>query len=556
MADPTPAPPKSGLWARLKAWPRSLSLAARAAWVIFGILLLLVTTVWTIYFVDAANLPYREWMSWSRMAAILALVVAIPVLAYFAMRLWLEGDATRFPDIDYAWKAGLEALRRAGLKIEGSPIFLVIGSASSQEAKNLLDASGMTFRVAGLPEGRSPLTWYANPDGIWLFCTEVGWLSALARLAERKQLAGVIAEDWSSDATSTVNLPEPAQAAAPAPQTLASTSPQAQARLTDSTRGTIMLDQFVLQQPAPVRPAPTTSPAPTASPAPVTMTVQPRASQAERVLSTSALSQQPAIVPPQDSAEQLQRLEYVCQLLRQARQPLCAINGIIALTSFEQLLATAPEIEEVQRAIKSDLLTIQRGLALRCPVSSLVVGLERERGFRELVRRVGPERAFAQRFGRRYDLRSECSAEALQNFAAHVGGVFEDWIYTLFRENQALSRPGNTTLYGLLCKMRCNVKPRLGEILAGGFGYDQRQTPHDDPILFSGCYFAATGESHDRQAFVKGVMEKLLEEQENVEWTRLASRDEQRSLQMVYVGAASFLGLAALFVGLVIRRWM
>ncbi|HEY2147910.1 MAG TPA: hypothetical protein VGH32_08230, partial [Pirellulales bacterium] len=38
---------------------------------------------------------------------------------------------------------------------------------------------------------------------------------------------------------------------------------------------------------------------------------------------------QPALLSPQDSAEQLERLHYVCQLLRRVRQPLCAINGVL-----------------------------------------------------------------------------------------------------------------------------------------------------------------------------------------------------------------------------------
>jgi hypothetical protein len=161
-------------------------------------------------------------------------------------------------------------------------------------------------------------------------------------------------------------------------------------------------------------------------------------------------------------------------------------------------------------------------------VTALVEGMEKERGFRELVRRVGPQRAAVQRFGRRYDVRSPAASQELSALCEHVCGVFEDWIYALFREKDSLARPGNTHLYGLLCTVRSRLKGRLGEILARGFGHDARQHAGDEPILFSGCYFAATGETDDRQAFVKGVFDKLVEEQEHVEWTARSGVLERR----------------------------
>jgi hypothetical protein len=208
------------------------------------------------------------------------------------------------------------------------------------------------------------------------------------------------------------------------------------------------------------------------------------------------------------------------------------------LLPFEAVQAGPQSVEELQRAVKSDLTTAQRELQLRSPVSALIVGLERERGFRELVRRVGRERAATQRFGRRFDVRTLPTPDELRNLSAHVCGAFEDWIYTLFREQGSLSRPGNTRLYSLLCKVRCTLKPRLSGILSDGFGYDARIAPDDDPIPFSGCYFAATGETPDRQAFVRGVIDKLIDEQEQLEWTSRALRSELRYRRLAVLGVA------------------
>ena len=54
------------------------------------------------------------------------------------------------------------------------------------------------------------------------------------------------------------------------------------------------------------------------------------------------------------------------------------------------------------------------------------------------------------------------------------------------------------------------------------------RTARSEALLFGGCYFAATGETEDRQAFVKAVLEKLPEQQEELQWTEAAYREDQR----------------------------
>ncbi len=70
-----------------------------------------------------------------------------------------------------------------------------------------------------------------------------------------------------------------------------------------------------------------------------------------------------------DSAEQLERLQYLCGLLRRTRQPVCGVNGVLTLIPFSYLHATPAEVEPLQRAIKSDLTTVQQTLQLRAPRS-------------------------------------------------------------------------------------------------------------------------------------------------------------------------------------------
>jgi hypothetical protein len=157
-----------------------------------------------------------------------------------------------------------------------------------------------------------------------------------------------------------------------------------------------------------------------------------------------------------------------------------------------------------------------------------------ERGFRELIRRIGREDVAKQRFGQKFDLRIPATADELRKFTSHVCGTFEDWVYTLFREEGALSHPGNTALYALLCKVRRTLKSRLGDVLSKGFGYDRGSNKVQ--VLFSGCYFAATGPKADRQAFVSGLLGKLYDEQEDIEWTHAALREDRRRGWLIAIG--------------------
>ena len=63
-------------------------------------------------------------------------------------------------------------------------------------------------------------------------------------------------------------------------------------------------------------------------------------------------------------------------------------------------------------------------------------------------------------------------------------------------------------------------------VLSKGFGHDRQS--ENVPVLFSGCYFAATGPKSDRQAFVRDLLRKLCDEQEDIEWTDDALREDHR----------------------------
>src|SRR5690242_19741858 len=72
---------------------RSMFSAAGCAATLTAVFLVcLVSAVWIVFWLDPSNIPWRHVMSWSRILVIVLLVIAIPLVLYRAIRLWLEGD--------------------------------------------------------------------------------------------------------------------------------------------------------------------------------------------------------------------------------------------------------------------------------------------------------------------------------------------------------------------------------------------------------------------------------------------------------------------------------
>ncbi len=532
-------------------------------------------TVWGIFWLDPNNVPWRHSFNVWRILGILALGALLPFVVYKTIGIWLEGTPQEHPELESAWRAGLNALAANELSIDSVPIFLITGSNGESQERAIMNASGMRFSVEGVPQGPAPIHWYANSEAIYLFCSDASWSSALASLRE----------EISSDAESPILDSEgvwdasridyaPQASASPDPVLVQQHSPER------GIRGTLELNQFV--PPSPSAPSPTSkslpsapppsssggsfrgtlmlgdghemnpvsnpAPAPTVASTPSTSLIGAPLARQSRNMPTlggneSDQKRKQVLVSHQYSTSCLQELMHLGHLVRKARQPVCPINGILSLVQIESIHSTPAELEELQKALKADMETIRHGFRIRVPVTALVVGLEKERGFRELVLRVGRDRALSQRFGKRFDVQAIPTKEELAALAIHICGVFEDWAYALFREEQSLMRPGNTRLYELLSKVRCSWKSRLSEILAGGFGCEPGKSAEQNSLLVSGCYLAATGDTEDRQAFVKGVIEKLNDEQELIEWTSEALQSNYRQNIAANLGMIVTVGL-------------
>lgn len=463
-------------------WVPSWSLPAQCAVLTFTVLAGCTLAAWLIFRQDPSSVPWQHALTPRYLVTVALLIGVIPFFVQRGVRAILEADKALFPDIDFAWTAGLKALHDKGLSLQTTPVYLILGSAGEELEIPLLTASGRGFRVRGVPEGPAALHWYAHPDAIYLCCSEASVLSGVG--LESRQLSSDLA---------TGRLPTPT----------AVTAPDNVDVLANGTSG-------------------------------------PEDHPTGRPLK---------LLTRQQASLQSARLETVGRLLRAARDPLCPVNGVLLLLPQDMIDAAPREIQQLADAVDSDLRTIQMALQVRPPVTAVVTGMEHDPGFRELMRRVGVERTGTQRFGQRYDLRAPSGAADLRAFSEHLCGTFEDWAHALFREENVLSRPGNTHLFALLCRVRSQLKGPLAEVLSSGIA-GPRETENQRRELFSGCYFVATGKSPDTQGFVRGVIDKLESEQDVVEWLPAAQQRGNRWKSSVAVAIA----LSVLFAGLLVTQ--
>jgi hypothetical protein len=505
-----------------------LSLPARVA-ILTAIMLVLVVIFAVLGFIYTHERAFwRAKLTPTFAITTVILVLVIPLALYKALQLWLEGEVSPYPDIDRAWKAGLEELDRQGIDLKQVPLFLVLGTSGLRQEKSLFDAARLELSLREVPAGIAAVHWYAGQNGIYLVCGGVGCLSRLAVLGY---------ETLAAERSRTAERRQP---------------------VNEPFRGTVLMGS---QEARGTSFAPVTKQIPQAAPPTPsirgTMIVGTQSSVGDSEGEMLAPVDDKRVIKLEQSevGEQDRRLTYLSRLIRRFRQPLCPINGILTLLPFGMIQRSSPDADAIERATRTDLAALQRGLMIRCPVTALVTGIEEESGFRELVRRVGHDRAVNQRFGKGFSVSNVPLGERLEALAIHACGAFEDFIYNLFRERDSLSKPGNTKLYALLCKVRHRVQDRLVKILVGGYACDAESDPAPDTFRFGGCYFAGSGESEERQAFVSAVVGKLQEQEEELQWTDPALKQDDNYNLASQLVLAFDLALLLVLAGEIFYAW-
>lgn len=449
----------------------------------------------------------------------LILLFAIPIAAYYAVRAWLETEPSQYPDLDEAWGQGVTAVAKAGINIDQCPLYLATGVPSPRDADNLMQAVDWDLLVDGQPTGKSPLRWYASNEAVVVFLLDA---SATTRLHLQAQQAvppagwEVSGADGRHGGTGGGGGGSGVRGTLVGGGAQLDAQPNTQRNSPPNTglRGTIITSE------------PNGFPDPAAAVA--------AAPAAVGIRGTMLAGAAPALASPvtnaaayvnldrKEVAEQADRLARVCRLATESRQPLCPFNGSLAVIDWQVLVGAPPG--QLSTALREDAMRMIEASNLHAPMALLVTGLDDEMGFIELTRRVGESRARENRFGHGFNHQAPLEAGQLAILAKQACGAFEDWIYELFRHPDALGRTNNDKLYALLCKMRSEVQPKVVELitsLSGACAPNGGRGP-----LLCGCYFGSAGGSRMRQAFVRSVFAKLLELEEDLEWSEPAWNKE------------------------------
>jgi len=268
-----------------------------------------------------------------------------------------------------------------------------------------------------------------------------------------------------------------------------------------------------------------------------------------KIVSTSKQLASQEIVDCED------RMRHICKLIKKARLPLCPINGIISTLRFELVESSSTHL---QIAIQKDLAVLREEFQVRCPNTVLITGMEAEQGFIEMIKRLPPQQPTENRFGKGSELWVAPEAARLDAIAVHATATFEDWIYMLFQDANALKKKNNAHLFMMLCRVRGGFSDSLRSVLARGFGFDPKIEPQlaYEQFLFGGCYFAATGSAPNQQAFAKSVFGKAMQQEGELEWAPEARKTDSHF--QFLANLAALMGTIALIaiVGMLVDKFL
>jgi hypothetical protein len=447
------------------------------------------------------TLGLKRWIPYGRISGFWLPMVALCLYAMTWLGWWLyrllnlevPTDATEYPDIDRAWSQALEALDRAGIRLDSTPLFLILGGISSGE-ESLFQAAGIKAQVKLVPrDPAEPLHVTANNNGIWVSCPGASVLGQqLLALGGGAGDSGEVSLD-----------------------TLSGESADAFKTMGMGAGETLRVEDFMASL---------------------------KKAQAQH---QGSLRSRKAV----DAEKYAARLRYFCHLIARERGGLCPLNGVLVVLPIT-LADPGNSIVEICSASKTDLTDAFEVLRMRCPVLFLVSDLDKLQGFAELVERL-PSNQRNNRMGQRFPLVPDLDAQdvpaRIKDSVSWIGtSLFPTMVNSLFQ----IESPGgedvtevvraNSQLYRFLAAMR-NRRERLSQLVK-----DCIPTLPGEPILYRGCYLAGTGrDPATEQAFAPGVFMLLINQQDNVTWTAAALRQDatftrlSRGLKILLISAVS-----------------
>lgn len=472
------------------------------------------------------------------------LVVAAGWVGYGLIRLFsAEEESAEFPEVEAAWRAAVDGLARAGVRLNdpatAPPVFVVVGRpAGGMDA--LFRASGWRFehRLTAGPGDRVVVYACYDPFAVFVTAPDAsGWAYLSAALDGDARHAPPAGGEDESDPTKTISFA--AGGGALRKYGLSGEEEYELRGLLDTQRIQGLSDD---QQDR----------------------LGVLADKGRKGAAMAARGQSLAIraeVVRQGERE----LKFLAKLVKKDRWPLCPINGVLVLVPWaaggaDEVAARAAQV------LADDLRAVRDALQLHYPTYAAVCDLETARGFPQF-RSAFPPALLRGRLGQRTPLVPAGGAgapdppEVVRRGAAWIAqAVVPVWVLKALRLDDwdARSTPGgrenNRDLYLLMREVYLRF-PRIAGILASGV---PSVGPGGDPYaglpLFGGCYLAGTGGKGSQQAFVEGVFRRMVEpeEQASVAWNAKAYAEDAKFRRLAVAGYGAIAAVVLVTVGAVL----
>jgi hypothetical protein len=234
-----------------------------------------------------------------------------------------------------------------------------------------------------------------------------------------------------------------------------------------------------------------------------------------------------------------------------ARQPYCPINGVLIVLPVAAT-STIEDASQTGAVVQHDLTTLRASLQCHAPLLVSLADMEQVPGFSEMLDQFPEAKHRQYVLGQPFPLMPDLDpAEVPKVIGKGIGWLFETLfptnVYKLLKVEGPNTPRGkvlraNSRLYQLLTEMRERYRG-LNHIMTRGL-----TPPADGPLLFGGCFLAATGPDAAReQAFVHGILRQMVENQNYVSWTKDALDEEaefRRWTRLGYLVILAVLGTA------------
>ena len=450
-----------------------------------------------------------------------------------------------------AFQSGWNAIQAVSSEAAAWPVFLVLGLRDRKQAQSLFAQAAIQFRLEGLPES-GPLLFglgdFRNTadeptQGIWiapLGGDRVGCLAAKRAEVDLQR----------ADQPHVGHTPGGSESArVPGASSVQQSFPQSPSSgMTFVTDSDSLLNEQAHDDAVPLAAVPTATVA--FGGAQAAAAIHPReptgsgggrnSGGSSRLPGTSIPRSAQVQLSAAEDTDQGARLAALCELLQTVREPAHPVSGVLSVVPFGFLTGHREQVDELIRAVARDLAGVQLACGLRVPILGLIGGCEVDPGFRELMRRFGLTTAHRRRFGQGLPAGALVDSVHLSALVNHLCGMVDDWTLRHFQERDGLVKSGNIHLYAFLARLRSIYRPELHRLITRGYGGAAdlaaltRDSDHESrlaasraapaspaevtPVELMGIYFAATGETSDRQGFARSTFEKLQTDAPPVEW--------------------------------------